>query len=155
LSLTDKVILERHEAVTELRLNREEFANAIDVEMALGIAAAIDEYAADDRARAVVGYSNAMWMITTGCRVDAERAHEIGLVQEVVPVGQARLRALDVAREVAELPQPALVADRNATVASIDTPLSFGLDVEAEFGRAVMRNPEVVERLETYRQRRN
>jgi enoyl-CoA hydratase len=54
LSLTDKVILERHGAVTELRLNREELANAIDVEMAFGIAAAIDEYAADDGARVLV-----------------------------------------------------------------------------------------------------
>ena len=62
--------------------------------------------------RDFVGYGNAMWMITTGCRVGAERALQMGLVQELVPTGQALNRAREVAQEIADQPQPALIADR-------------------------------------------
>jgi enoyl-CoA hydratase len=52
--MTDKVVMERSGPVTELRLNREAAANAINVEMALAIAGAIDAFAADDGARVLV-----------------------------------------------------------------------------------------------------
>jgi enoyl-CoA hydratase/carnithine racemase len=101
----------------------------------------------------VVGYGNALWMVTTGCRVDAERAFQMGLIQELVPAGQALPRALELAHALAELPQPALTADRNNTVASADCPLQTGLNDEAIVGREVMRDPAVVQRLTEYRER--
>jgi enoyl-CoA hydratase len=102
----------------------------------------------------IVGYGNAMWMINTGCRVDAERALQIGLVQEVVPSGRALSRALELAREIAEHPQPALLADRRGVIASAERSLQSGIDFETVSGRAVMSDPEVVERLTEYRERR-
>ena len=102
----------------------------------------------------IVGYGNAMWMVATGCRLAAERALQIGLVQEIVPVGQALPRALELAGAIAELPQPALVADRRSTVASTDRPLQAGLEYEAEVGRTIMRDPDVVRRLTDYRDQR-
>lgn len=99
----------------------------------------------------IVGYGNAMWLIETGCRIDARRALQIGLVQEVVPAGQALPRALQIAHELAELPRPALLADRAAVVAGTQRHLEAGLDYEAELGRAVMRHPDVVRRLGDYR----
>ena len=101
----------------------------------------------------IVGYGNAMWLICTGCRIDAERALEIGLVQEVVPVGQALPRALEVAHALAQLPQPALIADRRSVVASTEQPLHPGLDFETRVGRAVMRDPDVIQRIIEYRER--
>jgi enoyl-CoA hydratase len=95
----------------------------------------------------IVGYGNAMWMIATGSRVGAERALQMGLVQEVVPAGEALERARELALEIARHPQPALIADRQGVVASLERPLQSGLDLEAEVGRRVMRDPEVVERL--------
>ncbi|MGH2881194.1 MAG: enoyl-CoA hydratase-related protein, partial [Solirubrobacteraceae bacterium] len=197
------IVVEHLDGVMRLTLNRPEAANAVTVEMALEIAAAIDAFAEDENARAlvvtgtgersfcaggdigslleicehgqadragplgfarldpgkptiaavnghcfggglelslwcdfrivaenavfgalnrqwgvtlidggtqrlprIVGYGNAMWMIETGCRIDARRALEIGLAQEVVPVGQALPRALEIAHELAGLPQP-------------------------------------------------
>ena len=101
-----------------------------------------------------IGYGNAMWMITTGCRVSAERALQMGLVQELVPAGQALTRAREIAQELADQPQPALLADRWGVVASTDGSLQAGLDFEAVVGRRVMSDPDVVERLNQYRERR-
>ncbi len=94
----------------------------------------------------IVGYGNAMWMIQTGSRIDAQRALEIGLCQELVPVGQALSRALEIAHALAELPQPALVADRRGVGASMSNGLKHGLDFETKVGRAVLGDPEVVAR---------
>jgi len=103
----------------------------------------------------IVGYGNAMWMIQTGCRIDAQRALEIGLCQELVPVGQALSRALEIAHALAELPQAALVADRQGVVASMSNGLKDGLDIEARIGRGVLADPEVVARISEHRDRRS
>lgn len=49
----------------------------------------------------VVGLGNAMQLLLTGARIDAEHALRIGLVQEVVEAGTALRRALDVAELIA------------------------------------------------------
>jgi enoyl-CoA hydratase len=245
------VVVEHLGHVTQLTLDRQDAANAIDVEMALGIAEAIDGFAADTNARVlvvtgagersfcaggdlmqllqitehaeakragplgfarlepgkptiaavngycfgggmelalwcdfrisadnaefgalnrqwgvtlidagtqrlprIIGYGNAMWMINTGCRVGAERALQMGLVQEVVPAGRALLRAHEIAKELADLPQPALIADRRGVVASTDRSLRDGIDYEAAVGGRVMSDPDVIERLTKYKERR-
>jgi enoyl-CoA hydratase len=244
------IVVEQFGHVTQLTLDRQDAANAVNVEMALGIANAIDAFAADDNARVlvvtgagersfcaggdlrelltitdhaqadragplgfarlepgkptiaavnghcygggmelalwcdfriaaanaqlgalnrqwgvtlidggtqrlprIIGYGNAMWMISTGCRVGAERALQMGLVQELVPAGQALARARQIAQQLADLPQAALVADRRGVVASAERSLQAGLDFEAIVGRSVMRDPEVVQRLNQYKER--
>lgn len=98
-----------------------------------------------------IGYSNAMWMVITGCRVDAARAFQMGLVQEVTAPSESMPRALEVASQLAELAQPGLIADRQGVAASSQKPLQEGLDFEAQVGRVVMRDPKVVQRLTEYR----
>jgi enoyl-CoA hydratase len=102
----------------------------------------------------IVGYGNAMWMISTGYRIGAERAFQIGLVQEVVPAGQALARAREIAGHIARQPQPALLADRHAVMMSLDLPLQEGMEAEAEAGRPVMSDPDVVKRLTDYARHR-
>ncbi len=48
------IIVEHVDGVTQLTLNRPEAANAVTVEMALEIAAAIGRFAADENARVLV-----------------------------------------------------------------------------------------------------
>jgi enoyl-CoA hydratase len=248
--ISEKVIVERFGTVTQLTLNREASSNAIDIEMALSIAQAIDTFAADEsscvlvvtgagersfcaggdlnelleitghaeadragplgfarldpgkptiaavnghcyggglefalwcdfriaaanaefgalnrqwgltlidggtqRLPGIVGYSNAMWLVETGSRIDAQRALQIGLVQEVVPAGRALERALEIAHQLAETSQPALRADRAGVVVSGSQALQDGLDRESTAGRAVMRHPDVVRRLTEYQER--
>lgn len=60
----------------------------------------------------LIGHSRAMDMILTGRAVDATEAHTIGLANRVVPTGQARVAAEQLAAELAALPQQCLRSDR-------------------------------------------
>lgn len=60
----------------------------------------------------LVGHSRAMDLILTGRAVGAQEALAIGLANRVVPSGQARTAAEELAAELARLPQGCLRADR-------------------------------------------
>lgn len=60
----------------------------------------------------LIGHSRAMDMILTGRAVEADEAHAIGLANRVVPTGNARSAAEQLAAELADLPQGCLRADR-------------------------------------------
>src|SRR6201988_1342979 len=60
----------------------------------------------------VVGFAKAMELIITGRRINVWEAEKIGLVNEVVPKGKARERALELAHEIAALPQGAIRSDK-------------------------------------------
>jgi enoyl-CoA hydratase len=60
----------------------------------------------------LIGQSRAMDMILTGRPVGAEEALAMGLANRVVPVGQSRAAAEDLARELARFPQTCMREDR-------------------------------------------
>ncbi|GAC1400006.1 MAG: crotonase/enoyl-CoA hydratase family protein [Mycobacterium sp.] len=60
----------------------------------------------------IVGHGRAMDMILTGRPVDAAEAFAMGLANRVVPRGEARQRAEELAAELAELPQQCMRSDR-------------------------------------------
>src|SRR3954467_2447133 len=62
----------------------------------------------------VVGFARAMELIITGRRIDVHEARAIGLVNEVVPRGEALERAQELAREIATLPQGAVRSDKES-----------------------------------------
>jgi enoyl-CoA hydratase len=80
----------------------------------------------------IMGLGHALYLLETGARIDAERAHAIGFVQELVPGGQALARALELAGVIASYPNFAgICADRQAALASLGLPLAEGLELEA------------------------
>jgi len=86
----------------------------------------------------IVGMRRAMELIVTGRVIDAGEALRIGLVNEVVPSGTCVERALELAREIAALPQPAIRTDKEAAVRGFGRPLDEGLRIEAEcFDRSI------------------
>jgi enoyl-CoA hydratase len=87
----------------------------------------------------VVGLSRALELILTGRMVSAREALAMGLVSEVVPDGSHLERALELASELAQFPQQAMLADRRAVLAGLGTELGEGLQIEARAG------PEVFE----------
>ncbi|MBY8857856.1 crotonase/enoyl-CoA hydratase family protein [Nocardia sp. CA2R105] len=60
----------------------------------------------------IIGEGRAMDMILTGRAVGATEALQTGLVNRVVPNGESRSAAEDLARELAALPQTCLRSDR-------------------------------------------
>src|SRR3954447_21428039 len=66
-----------------------------------------------------VGYAKAMELIITGRPVGAEEALRIGLANEVVPEAQALARALELAHEIAALPQGAIRSDKETMVRNV------------------------------------
>jgi len=80
----------------------------------------------------VVGFARAMELIITGRRIDAREAERIGLVNEVVPRGQALARARELAHQIAGLPQGAIRSDKECVVRGVGRTLEERLRIEAE-----------------------
>jgi enoyl-CoA hydratase/carnithine racemase len=80
----------------------------------------------------VVGHGRAMEMIITGRPVKAEEALRIGLANEVVPEGKALERALELAQEIAALPQGAIRTDKETMVRNVGRTYDEQLLREAE-----------------------
>ena len=78
----------------------------------------------------VVGMGRALELILTGRPVDAEEAHRIGLVNEVVEPGTHLDRALELAERIAAFPQETMLADRRAAIEGFGLPLADGLALE-------------------------
>ena len=62
----------------------------------------------------LVGQGRALELIMTGRKVDADECLRIGLCERVVPKGQARRAAEDMAHEIARFPQACVRADRRS-----------------------------------------
>ena len=73
-----------------------------------------------------------MELVITGRRIDAEEALRIGLVNEIVPRGQALERAQALAREIAALPQGAIRSDKESIMRGVGRTLEERLRIEAE-----------------------
>jgi enoyl-CoA hydratase len=84
----------------------------------------------------VVGMGRALELILTGRVLDAAEARDWGLVNEVVSEGAHLARALEIAEGLAAFPQPTMLSDRRAAIEGAGLPLSDGLALEAELGRA-------------------
>lgn len=86
----------------------------------------------------IVGMGRAMELILTGKVISAAEALAIGLANEVVPKGRSLERAMELARFLCTLPQPAMRSDKEAAVRGYGQPLAEGLRIEAEcFNRSI------------------
>jgi enoyl-CoA hydratase/carnithine racemase len=77
----------------------------------------------------VIGRLNASYMLMTGLPIDAARAHQIGLVSEVVE-GDALPRAVELAELVAEKAPLAMRQVKEVVVQGLDASLESGLRLE-------------------------
>jgi enoyl-CoA hydratase len=94
----------------------------------------------------VVGWAKAMELIITGRRVDAEEALRIGLANEVVPEGRALARALELAREIAALPQGAIRTDKETMFRNLGRSFEERLrqEIEASVGMFMRRDSHAI-----------
>lgn len=78
----------------------------------------------------LIGVSRAKDLILTGRHVAADEALAMGLVNRVVPAGEAYSAALELAGRLAAGPALALRAAKEAVDHGMDTDLATGLDIE-------------------------
>lgn len=86
----------------------------------------------------IVGQGRALELILTGRAVEAEEAHRIGLVNELVDPGAHLDRALELAERLAAFPQETMLADRQAAIEGFGLPLAEALDLERRLGRETL-----------------
>jgi len=98
----------------------------------------------------IVGLSNALYLIETGVQIGADHALRMGLVQEVVPEGQALERALELAGTMSSYPQTSLRNDRRAACEGLTLPLTQGLELEAELHRDSFVDPAMADAVRSY-----
>jgi enoyl-CoA hydratase len=98
----------------------------------------------------IVGLANALYLIETGVLIDAAHAQRIGLIQEVVPDGQALDRALEIAAALSAYPQRAIRNDRRAALEGATLPIKEGLVFEFEAHRETLTDPLMGEWLAKY-----
>jgi len=85
---------------------------------------------ATQRLPRLVGQSDAMLMMLTGDRIDAQEALRIGLVSRVVPHGKLMDEARAIAKKIAGNAPLAVRATKRMINRSAELPLSAGLEAE-------------------------
>ena len=97
-------------------------------EVKLGI---LPGYGGSQRLARIVGEGRAMEICLTGEPVTAAEAHRIGLVNRVVPAGEALAAARELAAKILANGPLALAFTMEAIHAGLDLPLADGLALEA------------------------
>ena len=98
----------------------------------------------------IAGLGNALYLIETGAMIDAGQALRMGLVQEVVPDGQALERALELAAIMAGYPWASLVNDRRAAYEGLALGLAEGIRREQDLHTADLQDREMRDGLERF-----
>jgi len=79
-----------------------------------------------------VGKYKAMRYVLTGDMFDARVAHDMGLVSELVPDAEVEKRAVEMAKQIAELPPLAVEQAKEVVLRGMDASLETGLALEAK-----------------------
>ncbi|XP_041045329.1 probable enoyl-CoA hydratase [Carcharodon carcharias] len=84
----------------------------------------------------LIGLSRALDLILTGRPISAQEAYEFGLVNRVVPAGQALQSAVELAEQISAFPQHCMCADRASAYYGMFDASSFTEGMQAEFDNA-------------------
>ena len=74
-------------------------------------------------------------------------------MNEVTPSGRCVERALELAAQISELPQPAIHTDKEAAVRGFGRPLDEGLRIEAQCFNKLLQTPEMAEGMRQFVER--
>lgn len=92
----------------------------------------------------IVGLGRALDLILTGRPVKASEALAMGLVDRVVPKGEARAAAESLASDLAKLPQTCLRSDRASVYESLGQPIEDAMRIEFKHGQKALADPALL-----------
>jgi enoyl-CoA hydratase len=90
----------------------------------------------------LIGHSRAMDLILTGREVRAQEALDIGLANRLVAAGEALSAAVELARQIASLPQTCLRNDRLSAIEQWGLDESFAMQNEIKRGLNTLASGE-------------
>jgi enoyl-CoA hydratase/carnithine racemase len=90
----------------------------------------------------IVGLGRATELLMLGDRIDAQRALEIGLANEVVPDDELRDRVAKLARRLADGPALAYSATKAALIRELDSDLGTSIEMEALTQALLMKSED-------------
>ena len=99
----------------------------------------------------LIGLSRALDMILTGRPVTAAEALQSGLVNRVVPHGQAVPAAQELAAQLAALPQTCLRSDRLSALESLSLDHETAMANEFRHGMSTLHQPGMADGVERFR----
>jgi enoyl-CoA hydratase len=111
-------------------------------------------YGGTQRLPRLVGAAVAKELIFTGRQVEADEALRLGLVNQVVPAGQALAAAVALAEGLASRAGRALAAAKRAIDAAGRLPLEEGLALEAALAGEVFRSEDLREGIAAFVEKR-
>ena len=102
----------------------------------------------------LVGRGKALELILTGARIPADEALRIGLVERVVPAGEALKAATALARTLAAKAPVALRYAKEAVVKGVELPLADGLRLEGDLSTLLRTTDDRVEGARAFLEKR-
>jgi enoyl-CoA hydratase/carnithine racemase len=102
----------------------------------------------------LIGRGKALEMILTGARIPADEALSIGLVERVVPTGEALKAATELARVIAAKAPVALRYAKEAVVKGLELPLADGLRLEGDLSTLLRTTEDRVEGAQAFLEKR-
>ena len=102
----------------------------------------------------LIGLSRALYLLLTGEFVEAQEALRLGLVQEVVPQGEALARAQALAEAICRHGPLAVRMTKELALRSFEVPLLEGLRLYSEFRRLLERSQDQAEGTRAFQERR-
>lgn len=101
-----------------------------------------------------IGWGKAARAIFSAQKFTAARAAELGFVEELVPAGQARDRALELAEQIAKNSPIGLRNAKKAMRLGADADLHAGLEIEDACWRATAFSPDRAEGVRAFAEKR-
>ncbi|TVQ18740.1 MAG: hypothetical protein EA361_01195 [Bacteroidetes bacterium] len=111
-------------------------------------------FAGTQRLTRLVGYSNAMYLMTTAETVTAEEALRLGLVQIVVEPHQLMEISFEVAGKIASNGKYAVKSVKELARKSTYTAMEFGSELESEAFAGLFDRPEADEGMQAFMEKR-
>lgn len=102
----------------------------------------------------LIGRGKALEMILTGARIAADEALRIGLVERVVPTGEALKAATELARAIAAKAPVALRYAKEAVVKGLELPLADALRLEGDLSTLLRTTEDRLEGAKAFLEKR-